>query len=90
MIFVTNRFGYSQPWTPTRAFPHPLAVKEESGADRGQANLATYAAVDKMLWREAGEAVNRFRKAQLGLEPMDLFFAAGLLQRLKVPATYLA
>ena len=65
-------------------------MKDVSGPDQGQANLASYAAVDKMLWREAGEAVNRFRKEKLGLEPMDLFFAAGLLQRLKVPATYLA
>ena len=41
-----------------------------------------------MVWREIGDDVNRLRKDTLGLEPMDLMFAPGLLNRMKVPTTY--
>ncbi len=54
----------------------------------GISNITSYAAVEVMVWREIGEAINRFRKATLNLQPMKLMFAPGLIQRLGVPATY--
>ncbi|KAH8886694.1 UDP-Glycosyltransferase/glycogen phosphorylase [Thozetella sp. PMI_491] len=77
-----------QPWAATKAFPHPLAAVPHTDADVGISNLTSYAAVEVMVWRETGEAINKFRKTTLSLETMNLMFAPGLLQRIGVPATY--
>lgn len=76
------------PWTPTRAFPHPLADIVSTNTDVALANYVSYALVDMMTWQGLGDMINRFRTNILELEPLSLIWAPGLLSRLRVPATY--
>ena len=76
------------PWSPTHAFPHPLANIKASNADSTTSNYVTYALVEMMTWQGLGDIINRFRKKTLGLEPVSLMWAPGLLTRLQIPYTY--
>lgn len=76
------------PWTPTRAFPHPLADITSTDTDVVMANYASYALVEMMTWQGLGDLINRFRTAILDLDPISLLWAPGLLTRLRIPTTY--
>lgn len=76
------------PWSPTQSFPHPLANITSSNADVNMTNFLSYALVDMMTWQGLGDVINRFRQKSLGLEPVSLMWAPGMLARLKVPWTY--
>lgn len=76
------------PWSPTQAFPHPLANIQSSNTDASIANFMSYALVDMMTWQGLGDVINRWRQKNLGLEPVELTWAPGMLARLKVPFTY--
>ena len=41
------------------------------------------------IWQGLGDLINKFRKTDLGLEPVSTLWAPGQLFRLKVPYTYL-
>ena len=79
---------FTMPYSPTQAFPHPLANIQSSNADPHLSNYMSYAMVDMMTWQGLGDIINRFRQKSLGLEPISLMWAPGMLQRLKVPHTY--
>jgi hypothetical protein len=76
------------PWSPTQAFPHPLANIQSSNADATINNYISYTLVDMLTWQGLGDVINRFRIHSLGLEPVSLIWAPGILSRLKVPHTY--
>lgn len=76
------------PWSPTRAFPHPLANIQSSNADVVMTNYLTYTLVEMMTWQGLGDVINRFRGTALDLPPLSFIWAPGLLTRLKVPHTY--
>lgn len=76
------------PWSPTQSFPHPLANIQSSNADASMSNYISYTLVDMLVWQGLGDVVNQFRVHQLGLEPISLWWAPGILSRLKVPHTY--
>jgi hypothetical protein len=78
----------SMPWTPTRAFPHPLADINYSNADDVLTKYLSYTLVEMMTWQGLGDVINRFREKALDLPPLSLIWAPGLLNRLKVPYTY--
>lgn len=42
---------FTMPWSPTTAFPHPLANIQSSNADRGVTNFLSYVLVDMMTWQ---------------------------------------
>lgn len=42
---------FTMPWSPTRAFPHPLANIERSDADLRTTNYLSYALVEIMTWQ---------------------------------------
>lgn len=42
---------FTMPWSPTTAFPHPLANIQSSNAERGVTNFLSYALVDMMTWQ---------------------------------------
>lgn len=44
--------------------------------------------IDVVVWQGLGDIINRFRVKLLGLEPVGLMWAPGMLDRLKVPHTY--
>ena len=76
------------PWSPTQAFPHPLANVQSSNADTSMTNFISYALVELMTWQGLGDIINRFREKSLGLEPVSLVWAPGMASRLRIPYTY--
>ncbi|KAK5058770.1 hypothetical protein LTR84_011034 [Exophiala bonariae] len=80
---------FTFPYSPTQAFPHPLANIKASNVDQSYTNFMSYPLVDLMTWQGLGDLVNRFRTQTLGLEPVSTLWAPGQLSRLKVPMTYL-
>ena len=76
------------PWSPTQAFPHPLANVQSSNADTSMTNFVSYALVEMMTWQGLGDVINRFREKSLTLEPVSLMWAPGMASRLRVPYTY--
>lgn len=79
---------FTMPYSPTQAFPHPLANIQSSNADDHLTNYISYALIDMLTWQGLGDIINRFRQRSLGLDPVSLMWAPGMLQRLKVPHTY--
>ncbi|RFU74933.1 glycosyltransferase family 28 [Trichoderma arundinaceum] len=93
-IHVAEKLGiplhmmFTMPWSPTRAFPHPLANVQYSNADDVLTNYLTYTLVEMMTWQGLGDVINRFRESALDLAPLSLIWAPGLLARLKISYTY--
>jgi UDP:flavonoid glycosyltransferase YjiC (YdhE family) len=79
---------FTMPYSPTKDFPHPLANIQSSNADPQLTNYISYAMIDVLIWQSLGDIINRFRVKCLGLDPVSLIWAPGMLQRLKVPHTY--
>lgn len=73
----------------TQAFPHPLANVRPTRTKRSVANFASYAIVEMMLYEGLGDLLNKFRKRELGLDPLDAFRGPGIVQKLRIPFTYL-
>ncbi|MCJ1282751.1 hypothetical protein MMC26_002076 [Xylographa opegraphella] len=80
---------FTFPMSPTQQFPHPLCNIRRTNVDANYANFVTYPLVEMMMWQGLGDLVNKFRKWDLGLEPVSTLWAPGQLFRLKVPYTYL-
>jgi hypothetical protein len=51
-------------------------------------NFVSYALVEMMTWQGLGDVINRFRERALGLDPISLIWAPGMLTRLRIPYTY--
>lgn len=79
---------FTMPWSPTEHFPHPLANITATNTDPNKANLLSYTMVDMLTWQGLGDVINRFRQKSLGLEPISLQWAPGMLSRLRIPWTY--
>ncbi|KAE8441968.1 hypothetical protein EG329_004135 [Mollisiaceae sp. DMI_Dod_QoI] len=79
---------FTMPYSATMAFPHPLANIQSSNADPQLTNYISYALIEVLMWQGLGDIINRFRVKCLGLDPVSLIWAPGMLQRLKVPHTY--
>ncbi|KAJ0104171.1 hypothetical protein J7T55_000522 [Diaporthe amygdali] len=93
-IHIAEKMGiplhmmFTMPWSPTRAFPHPLANIQSTDTDTVMTNFVSYALVEMMTWQGLGDVINRFRTKVLDLEPLSLIWAPGLLSRLQIPTTY--
>ncbi|KPI45216.1 Sterol 3-beta-glucosyltransferase UGT80A2 [Cyphellophora attinorum] len=79
---------FTMPYSPTQAFPHPLANIQSSNADPQLTNYLSYGMIEVLSWQGLGDIINRFRAKCLGLDPISLIWAPGMLQRLRVPHTY--
>ncbi|KAJ6444747.1 UDP-glucose,sterol transferase [Purpureocillium lavendulum] len=80
---------FTFPYTPTQAFPHPLASIKKSNVDPGYTNFISYPLVDMMVWQGLGDLINSFRINTLALDPVSTLWAPGASYRLHVPFTYL-
>ncbi|EFW99411.1 udp-transferase [Grosmannia clavigera kw1407] len=80
---------FTFPYTPTQAFPHPLAIIKQSDVDLGYTNFMSYLLVDMMVWQGLGDLVNDLRVKTLGLDPVSRLWAPGSAYRMQVPFTYL-
>ncbi|XDG08853.1 hypothetical protein ABKA04_008468 [Annulohypoxylon sp. FPYF3050] len=93
-IHVAEKLGvplhlmFTMPWSPTRAFPQPLANIQSSNTDAVTTNYVSYALVEMMTWQGLGDVINRFRTKILDLEPLSILWAPAVLTRLRIPYTY--
>ncbi|KAI8724258.1 Glyco-transf-28 domain-containing protein [Fusarium sp. LHS14.1] len=79
---------FTMPYSPTQAFPHPLANIQSSNADPQLTNYISYSMIELLSWQALGDIINRFRAKCLGLDPVSMIWGPGVLQRLKIPYTY--
>ena len=79
---------FTMPYSPTQAFPHPLANIQSSNADPQLTNYLSYAMIELLSWQGLNDIINRFREKCLGLDPVSSIWGPGMLQRLKIPHTY--
>lgn len=77
------------PWSPTQAFPHPLANVHSFTTKPSVAKVASYAITEMVIWQGLGDLQNKFRRFELGLEPLDAVRAPSLVHRLRIPFTYM-
>ncbi|KAI0473713.1 hypothetical protein GGR56DRAFT_546540 [Xylariaceae sp. FL0804] len=93
-IHVAEKLGvplhlmFTMPWSPTRAFPQPLANIQSSNTDPVTTNYVSYTLVEMMTWQGLGDVINRFRTKVLDLEPLSILWAPAVLTRLRIPYTY--
>ncbi|KAF7712056.1 Sterol 3-beta-glucosyltransferase [Penicillium ucsense] len=80
---------FTMPWSPTQAFPHPLAVIQQQDCKPSVANFVSYAIVDMMIWEGLGDIVNKYRRTVLTLGSLDAITAPSILHKLRVPCSYL-
>ncbi|KAG9251540.1 uncharacterized protein F5Z01DRAFT_663045 [Emericellopsis atlantica] len=80
---------FTFPYTPTQAFPHPLASIKKSNVDPGYTNFISYPMVEMMVWQGLGDLINDFRVKTLALDPVSTLWAPGATYRLHVPFTYM-
>ncbi|KAH8423773.1 putative sterol glucosyltransferase [Aspergillus melleus] len=78
---------FTMPWSPTTAYPHPLANLKYSGNNSQFANSVSYGIVEWMTWQGLGDVINEWR-ATIDLEPVPTGEGPNLAQTLKVPFTY--
>ncbi|THW18319.1 UDP-Glycosyltransferase/glycogen phosphorylase [Aureobasidium pullulans] len=79
---------FTMPYSPTQAFPHPLANIQSTNADPHLTNFISYTLVEMLTWQGLGDVINRFRVKDLSLDPISLIWAPGMLTRLRIPHTY--
>ncbi|KAG9601350.1 UDP-Glycosyltransferase/glycogen phosphorylase, partial [Aureobasidium melanogenum] len=79
---------FTMPYSPTQAFPHPLANIQSTNADLHLTNFISYTLVEMLTWQGLGDVINRFRVKDLSLDPISLIWAPGMLTRLRIPYTY--
>ncbi|EXJ73173.1 uncharacterized protein A1O5_04323 [Cladophialophora psammophila CBS 110553] len=78
---------FTMPWSPTRAFPHPLANIRNGSTDPKLANYISYGMVQLLTWNGIGDIVQNWRKS-IDLEAVPMSEAPFLMETLQVPHTY--
>lgn len=76
------------PWSPTQAYPHPLAKPRYSSNFRKANNFLSYLFMDALQWQGLGDIINSFRVKTLGLDRVDPAWAAGIISELRIPYSY--
>ncbi|KAF4967821.1 hypothetical protein FZEAL_10481 [Fusarium zealandicum] len=80
---------FTMPWSPTKAFPHPLAAMSYGDADAKVANYLSFMMMELLTWQGLGDLINKFRTQTLHLDPVSPMWGWQLLSRLRVPYSYL-
>jgi hypothetical protein len=79
---------FTMPWSPTTAFPHPLANLDVTKVDAKLANFMSYNTIELLTWEGLQDLINRFREQTLGLDSVSPTWGYLLFQRLRIPFTY--
>ncbi|KAH8883716.1 UDP-Glycosyltransferase/glycogen phosphorylase [Thozetella sp. PMI_491] len=79
---------FTMPYSPTRAFPHPLANIKQSNLDPKLTNYLSYGMVEALTWQGLGDIINDWRRKSLNLDPISSSVATSILDTQKVPFTY--
>ncbi|KAH8776655.1 glycosyltransferase family 1 protein [Diaporthe sp. PMI_573] len=85
---IPTHLVFTMPYSPTRAFPHPLANIKQSNLDPKTTNYLSYGMVEALTWQGLGDIINDWRRKTLGLDPLPSTVATSVLENLKVPYTY--
>ncbi|KAI0133778.1 glycosyltransferase family 28 domain-containing protein [Xylariales sp. AK1849] len=80
---------FTMPWSPTRAFHHPLAAMNYGEAEASTANYLSFMLMELLTWQGLGDVINAFRTRTLNLDPISPLWGHQLLPRLRTPYTYL-
>ena len=76
------------PWSPTQAFPHPLANIRSTSLDKKITNYLSYILLEELIWEGLGDTINSFRRKTLGLPKINRSSGPNLVSRLAIPYTY--
>jgi len=87
-LHVPLHLIFTMPWSPTTAFPHPLA-RIPPGDHQPVRNFLSYGVADLLAWGGISDLVNEFREKTLGLSTIGLAEGASLLGDNELPITYL-
>jgi UDP:flavonoid glycosyltransferase YjiC (YdhE family) len=87
-LSVPLHMVFTMPWSPTKAFPHPLANVRNTTTDEKLANYLSFSLVNALTWQGLGDVINDFRTKILGLEEVPLTEGPFLAETLKIPYTY--
>jgi UDP:flavonoid glycosyltransferase YjiC (YdhE family) len=80
---------FTMPWSPTRAFPHPLARIPEPEPGSKQ-NILSYYVLDWVIWSGVADLINTFRSNTLRLDKIHSGQnGADLLNTHKIPFAYM-
>lgn len=79
---------FTMPWSPTQAFPHPLANIQSTITDPSVTNYISYILIEMLTWQGLGDIINGFREKSLGLEPISIMWASSVIQQMRIPFTY--
>ncbi|EKG21524.1 UDP-glucuronosyl/UDP-glucosyltransferase [Macrophomina phaseolina MS6] len=79
---------FTMPWSPTTAFPHPLANIQNAKSSNRVANWTSYYEMDLLTWEGLSDLINLFRVRTLDLDPISPLWGHLLFTRLEVPHTY--
>lgn len=80
---------FTMPWSPTRAFPHPLTNVDASKVENAAfANFLSYKKMELLTWEGLSDVINHFREKTLGLDAISPLWGHRLITRLRVPFTY--
>ena len=87
-LSVPLHMVFTMPWSPTKAFPHPLANIRNTTTDEKLANYLSFSLVSGLTWQGLGDVINDFRLKTLGLEEVPLTEGPFLLETFRIPYTY--
>ncbi|KAK2477128.1 hypothetical protein H9L39_12352 [Fusarium oxysporum f. sp. albedinis] len=79
---------FTMPYSPTQAFPHPLANIKQSNLDPKLTNYLSYGMVETLTWQGLGDIINHWRRKSLNLDPISSTTATSMLSAQEVPYTY--
>lgn len=79
---------FTMPWSPTQAFPHPLASIHSTSADPSVANFMSYPLVSMLTVQGLGGIINDFREHVLGMDAVSIIWAPYLISTSRIPFTY--
>ncbi|KAJ4985852.1 glycosyltransferase family 28 domain-containing protein [Stagonosporopsis vannaccii] len=80
---------FTMPWSPTRAFHHPLAAMEYGEVETSMANYFSFGIMELLTWQGLGDIINKFRTQTLKLDAISPLWGHQLISRLRVPHSYL-
>jgi UDP:flavonoid glycosyltransferase YjiC (YdhE family) len=80
---------FTMPWSPTRAFHHPLAAMEYGEVEASVANYFSFGIMELLTWQGLGDIINKFRTQTLKLDAISPLWGHQLIPRLRVPYSYL-
>ncbi|KAI9332135.1 hypothetical protein DFJ73DRAFT_664172 [Zopfochytrium polystomum] len=88
-LLIPCHIYFTMPWSPTKAFPHPLTNVNYVNSSRSMTNYLSYEMVELLTWEGLGDIINNFRSKTLNLPRLSSSNGPLLLNNLRVPHTYI-